>query len=370
MVAELGKNTSKNMDSIYNSTNTVDETLLKLAESLNQYSASSISSIQIPEYRGAPNENVDDFLNKFKLATISLNDQLRCLALQKALTGDARVWAKSIKKQIQAGDFKLVKKALQERFAAPNRELRHQEKLTTMKYEPTCTLTSYVENFADTYRKAYVNTIDADIIKGLRLNLPKNILKHLNILEEDWAEGNDMGQFLKLVRRIEAKILPYEADESQEEKLNISTLTKLFKELQDNIRAQQAKNEEPKKEETSENTVATVQVTAYPKQVQNSQQNQNSYQRQPNWGRNKAYNNYNHNYGQQFQRQQPYRTQYSPMLPQKQPQQSTSENDQKTSNELDQLYEERYGKPPGPCQICGGHHFNRDCPYKGLRRLN
>lgn len=43
-----------------------DSTILKLAESMNQHMASALTSIQVPEFKGLLNEDVLEFLKKFK----------------------------------------------------------------------------------------------------------------------------------------------------------------------------------------------------------------------------------------------------------------------------------------------------------------
>ena len=101
--------------------NAMEATWHKLTSSLNQYAASSLASVILPEFKGAPNEDVHDFLCKFKKATATFNDELKCLALQKALSGAAQVWAKhNLKVEFNVGDWKTAKSALIERFGPPN----------------------------------------------------------------------------------------------------------------------------------------------------------------------------------------------------------------------------------------------------------
>lgn len=57
-----------------NLVNPAEETLLKLADSINQYSASALSPIPISEFKGLPDEDIHNFLGKFKLATLPFRD--------------------------------------------------------------------------------------------------------------------------------------------------------------------------------------------------------------------------------------------------------------------------------------------------------
>lgn len=102
--------------------------------------------------------------------------------------GPDHTWAKENLKTITSANDWEAKKAIVERFALSNQELRHQEKLSELKFDPReSTLTSYVEDFADTYKKAYKQAKDREIIQGLNLNLPNDILRNLDILSETRA---------------------------------------------------------------------------------------------------------------------------------------------------------------------------------------
>lgn len=69
--------------------------LQRLVETINQQSMSAISTLQLPEFSGFLREDVRAFMRKFKLATATLNDKMKCLALSRALQDTAHVWAKN-----------------------------------------------------------------------------------------------------------------------------------------------------------------------------------------------------------------------------------------------------------------------------------
>lgn len=72
-----------------------DNAIRKLTESLQQQAASLLTSIKVPEFRGTVEEVFEEWYADFKQTTLTFNDGLRCLALQKALFGAARIWAKN-----------------------------------------------------------------------------------------------------------------------------------------------------------------------------------------------------------------------------------------------------------------------------------
>lgn len=66
----------------------------------------------LPEYHGRPNEDIEKFLREFGRATTALSPQQKCVALKKALVGDASINLKNyLKKLILQGDWKVVKEA-------------------------------------------------------------------------------------------------------------------------------------------------------------------------------------------------------------------------------------------------------------------
>lgn len=347
-----------------------DSTILKLAESMNQYTASALTAIQVPEFKGLPNEDVHEFLKKFKVATLILNDEMKCLALQKALTGAAHNWAKNtIKILLSSGEWRAVKKALVERFEGPDRQSRYHERLEKLKFDPVEeTLLSFVEKFTDCYRRAFKDPNDEAIITGLKLKLPSKVQRALNILNDEWTSLKTMDEVYKLVRRAESRILPFDDEPQEEDKLTASTMAKLLADFKKSL-VQQNIVEKPKP--TVEGPVlaairldANARNNASNQVVNNSDQpaataNQIYQPRLRGYGRREPLGQYKSN---QDRRQAGY------PYPAKGPneKQGFRFNDTSKSQELRNAYYQRYGQPPGPCQLCSGDHYNRHCPLVNL----
>lgn len=321
----------------------MNETLSKLSESLGQHAAMVLTNLHLPTFGGLPNEDVHKFLKEFKASTITLNDELRCLALDKALIGCAHTWAKKhIKTDIKVGNWIEAKHKLRERFVPPDENLRHLEKLSKMKYNPTeITLSCYIEGFATTYVKAHEGAADKDVIRALRVNLPHEVIHNLNILSENWADLNSVEEFMKIIQRIERSIIPFEKKQNAVNPEYVK-LSAAIEDLSKKLTAQPVKTEKPEQ----------VEVLAA---VSRPADNRN----QPNRGQKRTY------HGEQQQSNQGYSKRYNGGY---RANNNTQYNQQgsKTKTQLQEEYERSHGKPPGPCYTCQELHFHRHCPYRAL----
>lgn len=335
-----------------NNTTIGDMTLMKLAESMNQYAATSISSLSVPKYSGGLNEDIQSFLREFKIATITLNDETRCMAMEKALQGTAYIWAKNnIKTDLRAGNWKNVKRALIERFVAPNQELKHHEELAKLKFDAkSSTLLSFLEKYYECYRKTYKGCEDKAVIIALKLNLPNNVQRSLNVLNDEWVNFDCIKDLYKLARRAEEKILPFEHNEEESNKLDVQTFTKLLKDFKDSIL----------KAKTNDN-----------EQFERKQETLNVIQRQTNRGvhQRSGINRQSGPYNGYYTNKRPYETEADNTtgdLKKRTNLQRETSSDNRNNDKLFEAYVERYGKPPGPCYFCSGRHFNRHCPLQYL----
>lgn len=382
-----------------------EATLAKLAESINQYAASAVTSLVVPEFSGAPNEDVKEFMSRFKTSTITLSDEMKCLALAKSLTGSAKIWAKeNLKADMLTCNWKAIKKALKQRFADLDSDLKHLEKLSKLKFEPDeTTLISYLEKFALYYKSAHKEAKDCDIVRALKLNLPRNVVKGLNMLNDEWVNFQDIKQLYTLARRVEDKILAYEARDEPITATRAEDITKMLVEMRKAIDA----NKEAK-EDLNKSTEKLAAVTegrnprnAYARAYQQGPGNSTSRYDQPlrhcdhrgpriqnefqNFGRVppnrfRSRNADGHNSRPVRQPRVPgnsWAAQNGPpaKLRAVEPAKVTPAIADKThvnqeprapSDPLIQRYVEKYGEPPSPCHHCGGHHFNRHCAYHGL----
>lgn len=341
------------------------DALDRLNQTLSQYQISRIASISVPEFRGQPNEDVRDFLKRFKMATLSFDDRTRCVALNKALLGSAHTWAKeNLKDAISKNDWKAAKKEIINRFALPDQELRHQQKLSRLKFDAKeSTLMSYVEEYADTYRKAYREAKDADVIRSLRLNLPDEILLNLNILSDDWSTLESLGTLYPLIRRVESKIMPYESKEKAgTERADIASIANMLKELQSAIAKKEA---EPAEAKPQESIAALRTRSPEPKRVR-FDNDRVEYPANPE----RRYRSYGYRGGRGQKTNRASNTNRIPELgqnfPRMLPGPSKSDPMPDADRDLLEAYYRTHGKPPNPCYTCRGNHFNRHCPFKDV----
>ena len=190
----------------------LDQTLQFLGKTIEQQSAASINNISVPEFRGQPHEDVKDFLRRFKLATLTLPDNYRCLAITKSLRGAAAIWAKNnIKQDILEGDWKAIKRAMVARYSSIEDEISLRQQLHKMTFnENTSSLMSYVEVFAATYRRAFSEHSDKELIEAININLPNKVVRSLNLMNDAWTDFEHITDLYKLIKRYESRIQPYE----------------------------------------------------------------------------------------------------------------------------------------------------------------
>lgn len=351
-----------------NETSKVDESITKLCETINQnQQTTAIAGLNIPEFGGLPGEDVKEFLNRFKIVTFTLNNELKCIALRKALVGSARIWAKNnLKELINAGDWKSAKEALEERFQAPDHQERFHQKLANMRYDPkTVTLRSYVEGYAACFRKAHKTATDKNIIESLVQNLPKDIKHTLNLISETWRTMTELKDLYPVIKRVEQTILPYApAIEEPAERLDVTTMSKLLKQMQEDFKNDCLEKIKAETKASSEEAIAAL------GRIQNQRENNAS----GNPPQSTTYRN-THYFGPRYNRrdqtqmdnsnQNQQRRPPQPMLPNNATSESTNQMDATKSNSqaLQSAYEQKFGVPPGPCRYCRQNHFNRHCPY-------
>lgn len=303
-------------------------------------------STPIPEFRGLPQEDVDEFLKKFKTAPVTFrNDELKCLALQKCLTGAAHTWAKnSLKEVLREGDWRSAKKRLLERFSEPNKELRHLERLTKMRFdENLMTLTSYTESYEEAYKKAHKGAESGHIIRGLSRNLLSNIIKHLNILSDNWDQSLDRYESYELIKRIDSRIIPYERREDPIKQNDaLESLSRAIKELKESMTKKEVDCSNSKK---TTNEVSCALIRSNNRYKSDERYRYRSYGQRP----------YEHSSGQ-TKRELPSRSQYH----------EGQEKPPKIGLKLMESCEKIYGRPPYLCKLCDGRHFHRHCPFYNL----
>lgn len=338
-----------------------NETISRLTESISQYSAATLINTTVPEYDGQ--QDVDEFLKRFKKATVTLTESLKCSALDRALSGAAKIWAKTIKEDLEKGRWTEVKRKFKERFKLHDQSMKHLEKIQNSKFKPEeMSLSSYVEIYANSYKKAHPGLQDKAIIQALRFNLPADIIKHLNTLSDEWVNFDSFDKFVNLILRLERKILPYEQKEKANENSGTLAIMTAIKALQDQNKQIQEALKKDKVEEEPQKSVEVVAAIAQPAQRRLEYRPTNpprySYINQSRNKRPFQPNDYHRRDADVPNKKQNYDGN-----------QNRYQNDSHLSKqELQERYEQRFGKPPGPCYTCGDQHFNKHCPMR--RYLN
>lgn len=330
--------------------NCLNATLEKLNSTFEQQTATAVSGLTLPQFTGLHNEDVHEFISKFKLATFVLSDKHRCLALNKCLAGTANTWAKAnIKRALAEGQWKVAKKALIDRFGPSNLIFKHRELLNNMSYQgpQSITLLGYIEKFISLYKKAYNSQSDKDAIMSLRLNLPNHIIRNLNLLDDGWTSYNSCSELYKLVRRYEENIMPFEQSSQPQVVLDQNGIKELLTQLRQEFRPQQQLLGALKTE-----------------QLHTDKPDLDRYRYQP---RQQFYKRKYQNNRRQFQS--------SPSDPNK-PRLQIENNNELDKNKQVTFAEQPSGsrpvfepnsrsrKPPSPCFYCGNDHWNSDCPKR------
>lgn len=353
-MSQTQQNNSGTEESSHGATNVnLNSTLRKLDNTLEQQTAAAVSGMTLPIFKGQSNEDVHDFIRKFKLATFALSEKHRCLALNRSLSGSANCWAKSnIREAIINGNWKAIKKALIERFGSSDTALRYRLKLNEMRYDPknSITLLGYAEIYLRAHSKAHNNQNEQDGILSLKLNLPNNVIRSLNVLDDKWHKYNSHSELFALIKRYELNILPYESNEEDKDKLIdgkliLEALNELRRERQDDIK----------------DTKAALAIMSATKSTEKPRDPER-YRYNPN-PRFKYYQRNNYN-------KQPYRNSNrthepdnkKPKFDKAQPFAIT--NDSQANQPAHILNGSFQPKPPYPCRFCGQDHFHKDCPTR------
>lgn len=334
----------------------LNSTLQRLDSTLEQQTATAISGLRLPSFSGLADEDIYDFIGQFKATTFALSEKHRCLALNRCLTGVANTWAKSnIKKHIINGEWKPIKAALIQRFGPADITVKNREILSNMKFEEAQnqTLIGYVEKYMAQYSKAYKSHEPADAIISLRLNLPANLIRSLNLLDDNWSTYTNNEQLFKLIKRYEDHIKPYEKPEEKpmavlDQEGIKGLLTELRKEITNQLHSKELLG-----------AINAAQQTSKP-----LNQDKYRYHTKPN--------NPTKPYLGKRSWQSPNKPRYhsNQITRYKQPRYDGSNKPEHQVKPVEieenhrQINYDSNRKPPGPCYFCKEDHWNRDCPRR------
>lgn len=311
----------------------------------------SMGLANLPEYSGAPNEDIEEFLRKFARSTTALSKEQKCLALKKAFVGDAAIFLKSyLKSYIISGDWKSLKRDVRKRFSLVDPNLLYRSELSKMVFDPIkTTLMSYVDRYAKLYKKIHANSRDDELIQDISVNLGNHIALKLNQISPDWKYMGNFEAFRDLISRLERDILALETDHlnhatqkiaSTVNELVTTALKSPIKEITEILgRLNQRAKEEPV---TTEHVAAIKHGQYPPANDDRYRRNYPAKGRERDWEDDRA-------------KQRPKNeVQFNQRLPFVQ------------FKDLMRAYEDKFGSIPGPCYCCGGQHLRRHCPLDPL----
>lgn len=330
-----------------------------IQESINRVRDSiyyNLNLTNIPEFKGAPQENIDEFLKEFKRVTSSFSNDQRCHALKRALIGDAAIYAKIyLKKELTENNWKEVKNKLRKRFLLIDIELKNRTELRRMVYNKnSSTLLGYVDRYASLYRKVHSKAKDSELIGDLSLNLGQDLVRKLNQLSANWQTDTEFENFRTLIARLERDIIALEPERSTDDTKNLTStvnqivVAALEQPLKDikTILAKAVKKPEEQPE--------PIEVLAA---IQHSRDSRN-YERRDNYEVSKR-------------KDRPWESSNRAQKePYKYRRYSNPEKERlNMAEELKKEYESRYGTPRGGCFVCRGFHFQRHCPLYNIQSL-
>lgn len=301
----------------------------------------------LPEFSGSPKENIEIFLRTFERATATIPDEQRCLAVRRSLIGDADLYAKTyLEGDLKDGNWTRVKDELRKRFLQEDMAMLYRLELSKMKYDPAQTsLLSYIDRYANVYRKIHPKANNREIIEDLSIHLDKSIIRCLNQLSEDWKQQEDFESFRKLIRRLEKDILSLEPPKkgSTQEILSVvnqyvsAALEKPIKEMKELLESNKKETSEP------EDHLAALRNVAYPDNTIRHDRNDRKRKDRP-WEDQSRESRYR----RPQQESGPFRNHRVPYW----------------VTQLRKTYEETHGEVIVPCIICNGGHHKKHCPLQ------
>jgi hypothetical protein len=321
-----------------------DDSIDKLRESIYY----SYNLLNLPEFKGQPGESIEAFLKDFSRATSTFSPERKCLAIKRALTGDAAIYAKKyIKEDLANNNWKGVKAALRDRFLPTDRDHAYRTELRKMTYDKaTSTLLGYVDRYAKLYRKVHPKAEDSELIGDVGLNLGADLVRKLNQLSSGWQSLTQFEPFRTLISRLEKDILAYETTNIGPTEMMNTVNKVVIAALQEPMKRMENLLADAKKrtDEVSQEALAAIQ--------HGSDQNR-SRRRYPNKRKDREWDDWRQKGNQSSQTNS----------------NGLSREESPRLSELKKLYEQNFGRLNGTCFTCDGHHFKRHCPLEHIEDL-
>lgn len=359
----------------------------------------SINNIQPPRFDIF--KDVHDFLVQFEKITLALDDAQKLLVLPKAFPVDCyRSWYETellplIKSQ---PEWSAVKKAIISRFSSSDEQDKHFARLRDLKYDQDSgkSLLSYIEDVIYSYKRAHPNDSVINTVKYVKASVPPAVKSKLNLYVD--FKNADSFEMLKSA----AKDFDQANSPVLKETKTPEPSQELVKMLQEMITSFKKENDETRKSlilalqskptqtsETSPSDQSRPQYSSYrsDRQISPNRSYYGYRPRSPSPGYHDSRFKRESSPGRQDYYQQRYREgtngprsdyprprspsptfnrqNYQSRLDPRPPSLKITDNNTKLSDTIEafnsQEYYKRFGKPPYPCQHCGGNHFMRHC---------
>lgn len=371
-----------------------------LSKSIGQYcDQMSFINVTVPIFEKC--QNVFDFLTEYEVVTSTLSDQQRISLLVKSFKrGRTRCWfetelAPLIEKQ---EPWENIKKTIISRFSDTEDRDRHFKRLREIKFDPSKgqSLLDFVEEIIYSYRKAYPSERgDENCIKFVKAAIPDELRSKLN-LEQDFRSANTIEQFKGMIKRYDSGLSFSCASNS---KSNNEELTAMIKLLYGKIELMDKENKATRE---AVNAALSSNNRNYQNYMQKSyHRDQNSPRYRPDSDARNNYvprdkkdanrspinsrsstperdapdSDYSRTSEDKYRRKKDKtsrrfdRSRYD--SDRRSPRPTHSETDKHISSKdrafNDEIYYQKFGKPPTPCVNCDTWHWARHCPKENLK---
>ena len=341
----------------------------------------SIANINVPRFDAT--KDVFDFLAEFEATTSIINDDQRPKLLLKAFPFDrTKAWFEcELKPAIIAGkSWDSIKKKIIQRFSDTEDRDRHFVKLREAKFNPDSgqRLLDYIEDLIYSYKKAHSSGYSEEAcLKFIKATIPQRLIPTLNLIS-DFRKATKLEDLISGVKQFDSSYRNADMFSSGQ-KLDNSEMHKLLKELlkrseatQSVVASLQVKFDEHKSSDRSKFTGnGSNEDSRYSRSRErpqspsrwNDQCASGSYNRSPDrfWRRGSSPNRYRDRNGSPSRYGTRSSLQYNrDRSPTPEYQHTARSNENKAFD--DRVYYNKFGKPPHPCEDCGGLHWKRHCP--------
>lgn len=370
-----------------------------VSRSIGQYcDQMSFINVTVPKFEEY--QNVFDFINEYEVLTCTLNNLQKISLLVKAFKrGRTRCWfetelAPLIERQ---ETWEVIKRKIISRFSDTEDRDRHFKRLRDIKFEASKSLLDFVEEIIYSYRKAYPTDVgDDNCIKFVKASIPDDIRSKLN-LEQDYRSSNTIERFKDVIKRFDAGLSFSNSSNSKSDNQELKAMMKqLFSKIEsmdkehkatrDAVNAayihgnkdyqyymQKAFYSDRDSSRPRRNSDARTRYssgdrrdpTKSPKHSRSSTPERNNRDSDDS----QSSDNYRR------KRDNPSTKRYTKRSNERRNSRSSRFDDKGSDKPVpdqarafnDDIYYQKFGKPPSPCTNCDAWHWARHCPKDHLK---